>query len=170
MFGKKDKFSISEVIRGLQHAADSTRQTAIHNHLELLDKFFDVDTNGTYNAKVVKVVLDEDGSYLLIPLIAMIPPKSLYLDNLKVSLSVGASGKVVFQELKSIQGMDTSRTSFDVSLSTGSGPNSVDLELNFKSHDLPESIMKILDQFTNKIQPLSGDTDGTGLNIVNNIK
>lgn len=171
VFKKEEKFSISEVIKGLQHAADSTRDTTIHNHIALFDRFFDVEESGTLKAKMVQIAIDSEHD-MFVPLISLIPPNALYLDRMNVKLSVSARGATSTEVVQSLEVESTSRTHFDIALSpkNTSGKELIDIELTFKSSEMPEAMMKVMDQYVNQIIPIPSGSDNSNKNLVKSVK
>jgi len=168
-FKKSNKHSISDIIKGIQHAADSAREITTHNHIELMDKFFDVAPDGSFHAKMVKLSLSQDDSELLVPLVALIPPSSMRLEKLNVKMKVNAIGESLETDLKSIEGHNTSRTHFDVSTNVSGKRGLVSIETTFASCELPESLMKIIDRFTDNIKPVN-NIDTKKINLVRGVK
>jgi len=168
IFKKSNKHSISDLIKGIQHAADSARKITIHNHIELMDKFFDVAPDGSFHAKMVDVSLSQGDSKLLVPLITLIPPSSMRLEKLNIKMKVNGIGKPKNTDLKSIDGHNTSRTHFNISSGTSDKKNVIDIDATFGSSELPEALMKIIDKFTESIKPVN-ITDTKKINIIKGI-
>ncbi len=151
--------SLSDITRGLQHAAQTTLSVVAEQFIRTMEQFFDPLEDGTLRAKTVRVEIGE-GSYVMVPLVALVTPRGLAIDRMRVSLSV----RVEVAEAKKATSWDNSeamRTSFGVSIAPRGATSDrrpgdvVDVELEFKALDAPESMMRLIDLFANAVTPFS---------------
>lgn len=164
---------LTSITRGLQHAAAETNSLVAEQYIRILSEFFEHDENGVLRAKMVHVQLD-DMHYAKVPLVAMVSPSGLALDRMRVELSIRLEGaesehvsllrrlRRTLREEGESEDQGASRANFTVSLSPrhgrdGSGrrpSDHVNVELEFKSIQTPEAVMRVIDTYTNMITPL----------------
>ncbi len=151
--------ALTDVTRGMHHAALSTSNMLANQYLYLMDQFFDKDENGLMSAKMVNVQLDESHS-MNVPLISMVAPKGLVMDKMKVAMSVRMEEADVKQATHDFDNSDATRASFRVQLSPrsdsaaqGRSSDIIDIEMEFTAIDPPEGIMKLIDEYVNLISP-----------------
>ncbi len=92
-----------------------------------------------------------------VPLITLVTPTGLELDELEVDMSLRVD-KIEKKTEKSRTGEDVHRASFDISFSSGShkssrDANMIDLRMKFKKGDAPEGIQRIIENFANNVIP-----------------
>ncbi|CAN2040125.1 DUF2589 domain-containing protein [Candidatus Magnetomoraceae bacterium gMMP-15] len=152
---------LSDITRGLHHAASTTSAMVAQQYILMLDQFFDVMENGSLKAKMVRVDIDEK-HFMMVPLISLAMPKGLALEKMRVEMSIRMDE---VERKKATSGLDNSeatRSSFKVTLSPKSKSYSdglrssdiVDVEMEFNACPPPEGIMRIIDQYANMIQPI----------------
>lgn len=149
---------LTDITRGLHHAATTTNALIAQQYVYMIDQFFDSLPDGTLQAKMAKVALDEN-HYMMVPLISLASPRGLSLDKMKVSLSVK------IEEAETLVGTTNddskaTRSSFSVSI----GPRAdkkgirssevVDMDLEFAACDPPEAIMRVIEEYANFIRPI----------------
>lgn len=150
--------TLSALTRGIQHAASSTFNMLAQQYLGLLGQFFDEGPDKKLVAKMVYVRIDEAHS-VTVPLIALVAPRGLALDKMRVSMSVRIDETELKQATSEADNLVADRTSMRVTVSprTRDGarrPTDVtDLEMEFAAGEPPESIMRIIDTFANQIDP-----------------
>lgn len=180
---KMQNQNLSDITRGLQHAAATTNSMVAEQYIRILSQFFDTLEDGTLRAKMVRVQVSED-YYAMVPLVSMVSPSGLALDKMKVELSIkieNAEEKPAsILDLKhghpqeDENGEDT-RSTFAVSMSPRSKDghkrpsDHVDITLEFVSKETPEAVMRVIETYTNLIQPIKMPEDGKlpPMNIVN---
>jgi hypothetical protein len=151
--------ALTDVTRGMHHAALATTNMLANQYLYLLNQFFDEDENGLLRAKMVNVQLSNSHG-MNIPLISMVAPKGLIMDKMKVAMSVRMEESDVKRASHEFDNSDITRTSFKVQLSPrsesttqGRASDIIDIEMEFLAIDPPEGIMKVIDEFVNLIAP-----------------
>ncbi len=164
---------LTAITRGLQNAAAETNSMVAEQYIRILSQYFDHDPDGTLRAKMVKVQLDEN-HVAMVPLVSMAAPSGLALDRMRVELSIRLEGadiegeKNLLSRLKNNLKRDTEtsetsgdRANFSVSLSPRSERKSegrpsdhVHIDLEFKSIETPESVLRVIETYTNMIQPI----------------
>lgn len=159
--GKKAMTSqaLTDVTRGMHHAALATSNMLANQYLYLIDQFFDKDENGILHAKMVRTQLD-DTHEMNIPLISMVAPKGLVMDKMKVAMSVRMEEADLKQATHDFDNSDATRASFKVQLSPRSEyagekrqSDIIDIEMEFLAIEPPEGIMKVIDEYINMIAP-----------------
>lgn len=157
---------LSDITRGLQHAAQTTLSMVAEQFIQTMQQFFDPLDDGTLKAKTVRVQVDEN-SYVLVPLVTLVSPRSLLLDRMRVNLSVRLESADVAPATSDWDNApNLTRTSFRVATAPrgGSGEgragDTLDVELEFKAADAPESMMRVIDMFTNTVSPFTPPPGG----------
>ena len=169
--GKKAMTSqaLTDVTRGMHHAALATSTMLANQYLYLIDQFFDKDENGILYAKMVSAQLDET-HIINVPLISMVAPKGLVMDRMKVAMSVRMEEADIKDATHEFDNCEVTRASFMVQLSPRSESSSqsggrasdiIDIEMEFTAIDPPEGIMKVIDEYINLIAPFeAGKKEG----------
>lgn len=162
---KKDgSQSLADITRGMHHAASSTTALVAQQYLHMVDQFFDVDDKGILQAKMARIMLD-DRHEMNVPLVSLVAPKGIILDRMKVSMAVRLDSADVKEATHASDNSNATRSSFDVSFSPKSEKSrkssTIDIDMEFKSVDAPEGVMRLIDEYTNKIIPKPiGKSDG----------
>ncbi len=149
---------LTDITRGMQHAASTTSAMVAQQYILMVEQFFDSLDDGSIRAKMAKVYVD-DNHYMLMPLVSLVSPKGITLDKLRVELSLQMSEAEVKDATSEMDNSLAQRTSFSVSLSPkGKGESRrrsdvVDIVMEFKATDPPEGIMRLIEQYTNRITP-----------------
>jgi len=159
---------LTDITRGLQNAAAETNALVAEQYIRILSEYFERLEDGTLKAKMVRVQLD-DRHYSLVPLVSMVAPTGLALDRMRVELSIRLEDAEeervrLLRRLKVAgRGRDNalSRSQFRASLSPRGGgegkgrpSDHVHIDLEFKALQTPESIMRVIDTYTNMIEPM----------------
>jgi len=152
--------TLSDIIRGMQHAVNSAQDILQDYQLRMMEKFFKDD--GTPYLHYVKF---SDGRIITIPTIALLPQSLLSIEELEMSFAVTVSNieKKEFTEKidKAAKDAKVDRSSFLVNFArrhtatpdTAEGsvkdvPNpgdTVEVKIKFKSIPLPEGAARIMD-------------------------
>ncbi len=159
---------LTDITRGLQNAAAETNALVADQFIRILSQYFDHLEDGTLKAKMVRVQLD-DRHYSLVPLVSLAAPSGLALDQMRVKLSIrledAEEERVNLLRRDRAAGGDEegdiSRSQFRVSLSPrskgkgkGRPSDHVEIELKFKSLETPKSIQRVIETYTNMIEPV----------------
>jgi hypothetical protein len=159
---------LTNITRGLQAAAAETNALVADQYIRILSEYFDHHEDGTLEAKMVRVQLD-DKFYSNVPLVSLVAPSGLGLDKMRVQLSIKleeAREERVnllsrLRGSKSGEQDEVSRSDFQVSFSprtSGEGKerpsDHVHIDLEFKSLPTPESISRVIETYTNMIAPI----------------
>lgn len=160
---------LTDITRGLQNAAAETNSLVAEQYIRILSEYFEHLDDGTLKAKMVRVQLD-DHHYSLVPLVSMVAPSGLALDRMRVQLSIRLEDAEeerirLLRKLKTAgrgRGASVSRSQFRVSLSPrgkgkgkGRPSDHVHIDLEFKGLETPESVMRVIDTYTNLIEPIA---------------
>jgi hypothetical protein len=157
---------LTDITRGMQHAASTTIALVADQYIRLLEQFFDPTEDGTLKAKMVRVAID-DKRYVLIPLVSLLTPRGLTLDQMRVQLSVRLRDMDVLKATTQEES-EVTRASFNVDLAPRSEKGErkgdvVDIEMVFHAVDPPESVMRVIDMYANLIEPLKFPDAPAGL-------
>lgn len=162
------------ITRGLQNAAAETNSLVAQQYIRVLSEFFERMPDGSLKAKMVRVELDEN-YYSMVPLVSLAAPSGLALERMRVQLSIKLESaqeeRTQLLSLLRAQNDETSdggerRAQFTVSLSPrGSGgdrrrpSDHVHVDLEFRTLQTPESIQRVIDTYTNMMQPIRRKPD-----------
>ncbi|MBE5214317.1 DUF2589 domain-containing protein [Pectobacterium sp. A535-S3-A17] len=148
--------TLADIARGMQHAATAANQFIAHQYQQTLEPFFEHDADGVLTPKTVAIQLDPR-HHVELPLVAFSTPRGLMLEKMKVRMTVRTDA--VSQDKITSPLDDHNITNFHVSMSPSGknkkGRNSqhVDIEMQFTTLDPPESIMRLIDEYTNLVIP-----------------
>lgn len=170
------------ITRGLQNAAAETNSLVAQQYIRVLSEFFERTPDGSLKAKMVRVELDEN-YYSMVPLVSLAAPSGLALERMRVQLSIKLEDakeertrllSVLRAQVDDAADGEESRAQFTVSLSPrGSGgdrqrpSDHVHIDLEFRTLQTPESIQRVIDTYTNMMQPLRRKPDGEPAPIEN---
>lgn len=152
--------NLTDVVRGIQWAANSANHATENQFIATLQRFFEKQEDGTYKAIEVEIAIDENHT-TKVPLLSLVNPNGLFLKKMQVSMAVKIDQTALKNILKhdTQEESDVTRSSFNVSFSskhkdvTKRG-DVIHLEMEFNAcEDLPEGVARIVEHFTNKIQP-----------------
>lgn len=164
--GKEEKPSVkpqtlADIARGMQHAVNSTQLLIERHYLHMFDRYF--DKHG--KAKMQRFDLP-DGTYMDVPIISLIKPDGLALDEVEIEMSVrvdSCEGKSANPDGEPV---DATRTSFQCSFTAAkaqSGENHqnvIDIMMKFKHGDPPEGVARIVEYYANAAIPKKGQPPG----------
>ncbi|ACT11636.1 MULTISPECIES: DUF2589 domain-containing protein [Pectobacterium] len=148
--------TLADIARGMQHAATAANQFIAHQYQQTLDPFFERGADGALTPKTVSIQLDSR-HHIELPLVALSTPRGLMLEKMKVQMTVRTDA-VNKDEITSPLD-DYNISNFHVSMSPSGkntkGRNSqhVDIEMQFTALEPPESIMRLIDEYTNLVLP-----------------
>ncbi|HDS9360376.1 TPA: DUF2589 domain-containing protein [Enterobacter cancerogenus] len=146
--------SLEDITRGMQYAATAANELIAQQYMKALDPFFEPAEDGSLIPRTVQLALDEN-HYFDLPLVALSTPRGLMLEKMKVNLTIRTEG----MQTPSQQSGENEFGRFHVSLSPSSeskgGRDSrhVDVEMQFTALEPPESVMRLIDEYTNKVIP-----------------
>ena len=150
--------TLSDIIRGITHSAVSAHDIVDQQFQKTVQKYFDVDAKGVFHAKFARVAVS-DTQYMDVPLITMIDPKQLQLDEMEVRLGVRLTKAQVKQAVKSAADdpdKGTTRSAFNVSL-VSANPNHrhdvIDVTMKFKRADAVEATSRLNDELCSNLTP-----------------
>ncbi|MCX4029569.1 DUF2589 domain-containing protein [Endozoicomonas sp. SM1973] len=161
--------SLTNITRGMHHAAMTTTSMVAQQYVRLFEQFFDredpKDPDSPLKAKMVEIKLGDNHS-MYVPLISMVAPKGIVMDRMKVSMSV----KMEEIELKKATTADNAeqmrRGGFTVSFQSnkrskggdGRYADEIAIDMEFQAIEPPEGIMRVIEEYTNLIGPVSAAT------------
>ncbi|CCJ95402.1 FIG00553412: hypothetical protein [Cronobacter malonaticus 681] len=152
--------TLADITRGMQHAATSANQLIAHQYMQALDPFFEHSDDGRLVPKVIEMQLD-DNHHFKLPLVALSTPRGLMLEKMKVFLTVRTDA--VEQQSAAAGVSDDAVGRFHVSMSpqsrdkNGRDSDHVDIEMQFTVLEPPESVMRLIEEYTNQVLPKPTD-------------
>lgn len=158
MFGfHKDKevanaSTLSDIARGLQHVVNTTHEILEHHFIRMISKYFGED-----GSAVTRRIRISDSEVIDVPLITLVQPLGMAMEELEVRLSVRVDKAIVKTRKAVDDDQEVTRASFQVSLAPTSEkdekrpPNVIDIIMKFKGKDTPEGVSRIVDEFTSKV-------------------
>lgn len=163
--------TLSDIIRGIAHAASATNEIQDQQFIKQIDHYFHKEDDGTLVAKVVRAKID-DGNYIEVPLISMIDPSTLGLEEMTVRMGIRLSKSKVKQAVDDAKNAKVSRASFNVSL-TGCKPGErqdvMDVTMVFKKTEPSEGASQLVENMNGMIQPKKYDGSTKKPNLSTNI-
>lgn len=161
MFGRKKMNAqmLTDITRGIHHAVNTTGSMIAQQYIMMFQQFFDTDPDdGSISAKMVKVQVDEKHE-MLVPLIAMVNPQGIALDKMRFELSIQVTESELKKATHEVDNLNAGRTAFKVYLAPKSSDSVrrhtdiVDVEMAFTRCRPPEGIARLIEHYTNMIQP-----------------
>jgi hypothetical protein len=142
--------SLSDVVRGIQHAVNTAVESTEKHYITTMQKFFDKkDGEEVYKPKMIEMEVAE-GQTMKIPLISLMAQNGLMLEEMKVNMTI----QVKSTEVKTNNNIN--RTSFSVVAAPNEHKitkgNMVQVEMKFKAGDSPEGVERIAETLTNLIE------------------
>ena len=159
---------LSSITRGLQQAAAATQHLVAQQYIKLFDQFFDYDIDdlGTpMKAKMVDVALDEQHT-LRVPLVTLVAPRGLALEAMKVDLSVHMHATEQQKASHALENGELDCAQFFVTFGGDKNdhhPRKTDemhISMEFRACDPPESIHRMIEEYTQLISPVRNDAPG----------
>ena len=142
----------------MQHVALCTQDILGQHFVNVFNHYVDPVTREAIETRIKL----PDGRVMDVALLALIPPTTLALKMLKIKMAVAVNAVEVkaTQYDKGMQEVDRSR--FNVSFGPSDegndkrkrgGQKMMDLEMTFESCDVPEAVHKVIDYFTQFVEP-----------------
>lgn len=144
--------TLTDIAKGIQYTVNAAQDLVEKFYIGLLDRYFDKDNDPI----TMSVNISEDTT-VEVPLITLVTPTGLELDELEVDMSLRVDG-VRTKKVITRSGDEVERASFDISFS-GAGkskvrnPNFIEMKMKFKKADAPEGIQRIIENFSNNVIP-----------------
>ncbi len=144
--------TLTDIAKGVQYSVNAAQDVVEKFYIGLLDRYFDEENNPITMAMNIS-----PGVTIDVPLITLVTPTGLELEELDVEMSLRVDGVETKQELTRA-GDEVKRASLDISFSNGTNkpgkdPNMIDLKMKFKKGDAPEGIQRIIENFTTNVIP-----------------
>jgi len=146
--------TLSSIVRGMQHAVNTTQEIVEDHYIRVFDRYFDQDGK----PKLLQFTL-APGKVVQAPLIAVVPLNALVLDEMSVEMSIEITGTSQKKVGTHADDAELDRSSFTVSFApanrtggrTGSGTerkdSTIGIVMKFKRGDPPEGAARIMDEF-----------------------
>lgn len=152
--------TLTDMVGGVQHALNSASAVSEQAHLRMLSRYIDED-----GRLLTQDIHMPDGMVWKAPICALVPVSSMVLEEMRVDMTV----EVVQTEVRRASPNDddsadegTTRSSFKVRVGQsreGRRGNEISLSMVFKKGDDPELVRRIIDDITNRSQPVPYDPD-----------
>lgn len=151
-----NEFTLSDVIRGIQHCVNSSVEIAEQHYIKTMEKFFYND--GTPVTKTINI---NENSQIEVPLICLSNHGSLDFEEMRIKTKMSIDNireKSVENELMSASDEhgEFTRGSFSVSLGSVHKDNNeaslAEIEMVFKRNDPPEALSRVIDYINNMIK------------------
>ena len=144
--------TLTDIAKGIQYTVNAAQDVVEKFYIGLLDRYFDDDNN-----PINMAVNLSDETTVDVPLITLVTPTGLELDELEVDMSLRVDGVSTKKEITKA-GDEVERASFDISFSGGGkanakNPNFIEMKMKFKKADAPEGIQRIIESFSNNVIP-----------------
>ena len=122
-------------------------------YIRLLHQFFDTQPDGTMQPKMVRLQV-EDGKYILVPLVSLAPSKGIGLETMRVRFSVRLDTEAserVLEQARSDLGSESLKVTVGPDQGDRGERDRVDVVLEFKAGEAPESVRQVLNIYTDAI-------------------
>jgi len=150
---------LTDLARGMQHVALATTDILGQHAINMLNHYVDPVTREPIETRIRL----RNGQVMDVPLIALIPPSTLAMKQLKIKMAVSVKGVEVkaHQYDKGMAEVDRSR--FHVAFGPSDPDNTkrkrgsekmIDLEMTFEAIEPPEALHRIIEQFTQYVEPM----------------
>lgn len=149
------KQTLSDLTRGIQHAVNTAEEILEQHYVRMLGRYFKEDNS----PRMARIKVPPD-SVIDVPLLALVKPSALLLDEMTVDLTLRVDETEVKRFPGRAVGRGVERTSFTISVGSGKREdgstrdiNHIDVRMVFKSGDVPEGVSRIMEEFTKSILP-----------------
>jgi len=158
----REMVMLTDITRGLYHAASTTHAMVANHYVGLLHQFFDKTTDGTLVPKVV-VVQMPDETVVDLPLISLVEPKGLMLDKVNFDFAVVADPCDVKAATDHLDNLNLTRSSFKAEMTVKGEPEGhdytrrrgvIDVNMKFRATEPPEGLMRLFDKFASIVSPM----------------
>lgn len=156
--------TISDIIRGMQHAVNTAQEILQDNQFRLMEKYFHKD-----GSPIMRFVTLPDGRRVDIPVITLVPSNLLAIKELEMDFSVKIAATLVkgFNEKigddsnidAEVKTEHIKRSSFSAFFRGSRNkdkeekdPDLINIRMKFESIDEPEASARIREMLYNKIQ------------------
>lgn len=160
--GVNDGETLSDIVRGIAHAASAANSIQDRQFIQQINQYFHKEEDGTLVPKVVRAKID-DNTYMEVPLISMIDPSTIGLEEMEVRMGIRLSKSDVKKNIKEFNTQnEMSRSSFNVSLTSckpGERQDIIDVVMKFKKTDAAEGASRLVDEMNGTVQPRKYDAN-----------
>ncbi len=144
--------TLTDIVRGMQHSVNMAQVFSQQQHQDILGMWFDDD-----GKPLTRKFPLPDGTVMEWPLVALVKPRSLDLDEMYVEMAVRMDSSIP-KKHRTARGEETphNRTSFRCSFTpmgharSGNRSNAVVVKMKFKAGDPPEAVARIIEEYTNR--------------------
>lgn len=170
---KTNPVRLTDITRGLYHAASSTYSMVAKQYENLLDHYFSKDHDGAFIAKTIEVQLPDESTVSL-PLISLVTPKGLMLEKVDFDFSVKVDPTTLIEVKDGLSQVNLfktdpgdshlTRSAFQVEMAARPSkedseeearkPGIMDVSMKFRAIEPPEGLMRLIDKFTSSVTPI----------------
>jgi len=154
--GGSEGQTLSDIVRGIAHAASAANEIQDRQFIQQVNQYFHKEADGTLVPKVVRAKID-DNTYMEVPLITMIDPSTIGLEEMEVRMGIRLSKSDVKEHVQNFNDQNkVSRSSFNVSLTSckpGERQDVIDVTMKFKKTDPAEGSSRLIDEMNGTVQP-----------------
>lgn len=153
--------TLSDIIRGAAHAVATADEVQDKAFLKQLRYYFDLMEDGTLEPKYARVRVPGTDHHVDLPLITLMDPGTLALNEVEVDLAV----RTTRAKLKNaVDQAEVDRTSFEVGF-TGASPGSrndvIQIKMKFKRPEhIREGPARLLEELNGTVKPRPNDGPG----------
>lgn len=148
--------TLSDIVRGIAHAAGAANEIQDRQFIQQINHYFHKEEDGTLVPKVARARID-DNTYIEVPLISMIDPSTLGLEEMEVRMGVRLSRSEVKEHVHDAnKDVKVSRCSFNVALTSakpGDRQDVIDVTMKFKKVEPTEGSSRFIEEMNGVIQP-----------------
>lgn len=157
--GTMSRQKLTDLTRGIHHAASTTQAMLAEQFIRMFDQFFDAEEDGSLTAKMVRIQHPGDPErFIMVPLISLVSPKGILMNRMEVEMSVRIEEAYSKKATDHSDNSGATRTSFKVSFAPKSGllgrrSDLTTIKMIFETNEPPEGVMRVIEEFTNGIEP-----------------
>lgn len=144
-FGKKQTYSFADVLRGIQHAVNSTQEMLQVQQLNMLTKFWKSDSGEPVTQKF-KV----GGKEIEVPLMALVPHSHLEMEDIEISFKTkigNIAAKTESGPNESFLSQPHTDLQMELESVKASDSDVVDIRIRFKHREMSEGLARLNDEY-----------------------
>lgn len=150
LFRKKKEHSLSDILKGLQHAVDDMQEMLQARQMQNLQKFWH-EADGTPVCRKIRI----GDKAIDVPLATLVSHDLLEMDNIEVRFKARISSVDTRQATGSKDSTDRpgyAELHMEMDSMKVSGSDLLDITVRFKPKDVPEGIARLTDIYNKHIQ------------------
>lgn len=149
LFGKKQTYSFADVLRGIQHAVNSTQEMLQVQQLSTLSKFWKPDSGEPVTQKI-----KAGDRELEVPLMALVPHSHLEMEEIEISFKTKIGNIAAKTESNGLEAnFEQTHTDLQMELESVKATDSdvMDIKIRFKHREMPEGIARLTDEYNKQL-------------------